>query len=148
VCGRSGTPGGDPVTGWVYAIASEDRPLIKIGRTDRSVPGRLKELQTGQPDTLRILFEWHVQDSAAAEGAMHRALAHRHHRGEWFAVTPAEVAQAWDRCTGTASWWWQARWHSGCALRALQAAAKWVVFWTGAATWLVTAVWVVVHVAI
>jgi hypothetical protein len=136
------------LSGWVYCIASDDRPLVKIGRTDRSVAGRLRELQTGQPDTLRVLFEWHVADSAAAEAAMHAALAHRHHRGEWFTASPGEVAQAWDRCTGSASWLWQARWHTGCAVRAAVGAVKWAVWWSGVATWAAAAVWVVLHVAI
>lgn len=132
--------------GWVYAIASEDRPLVKIGRTDRDVAGRLRELQTGQPDTLRVLFEWHVKDSRAAEAAMHRALATRHHRGEWFAATPGEVARAWDRCTGDASWLWQLRWSAGCCVRAGVGVWRWLAWWTGTITWLAAAGWVVVHV--
>lgn len=106
--------------GWVYAIASDDRPLIKIGRTDRDdVEDRLRQLQTGQPDKLRIVWAWQTPDSRALEAAMHALLHPHHHRGEWFTITPEQAARAYTEATGEWVIWPRvARW---CRRRAAMA---------------------------
>ena len=87
--------------GWVYAIASQDRPLIKIGRTDRDdVEDRLRQLQTGQPDKLTIVWRWATDDSRTLERSMHALLDEYHHRGEWFTCTPEQAARAYTLATG------------------------------------------------
>lgn len=116
--------------GWVYAIASQDRPLIKIGRTDRDdVEDRLRQLQTGQPDKLTIVWRWATPDSRTLEATMHALLDEYHHRGEWFTCTPEQAARAYTLATGDWVIWPRvARWvrrrarlvvrwaHRGCTL--------------------------------
>jgi len=92
--------------GWVYAIACGDRPLIKIGRTDRDDVGdRLRQLQTGQPDRLTIIYRWPTHDSRHLEQAMHALLDEHHHRGEWFRITPDQALKAYTAATGDLIVW-------------------------------------------
>jgi hypothetical protein len=87
--------------GWVYAIGCDGRRLIKIGRTDRDdVTDRLRQLQTGQPDRLTVVYRWATHDSRALEAAMHALLDEHHHRGEWFAITPEQALKAYTAATG------------------------------------------------
>jgi hypothetical protein len=90
----------------VYAIATDARPLIKIGRTDRDDVGdRLRQLQTGQPDRLTVVYRWRTHDSRALERAMHALLDEYRHRGEWFAITPEQALRAYTNATGDRIIW-------------------------------------------
>jgi hypothetical protein len=122
--------------GYVYAIECPERALIKVGMTNGQPAHRLAQLQTGQPDQLRLLYAWAVLDAARAERSMHQLLAAQHHRGEWFNATPDQVIAAWARVVAgrlglrfRVRWWW-ARLRRWCA-RWVGMAAR----WTGFGTW-------------
>ncbi len=74
----SSTPGGDS---YVYVIGSAGSTRVKIG-TSVSPEKRLKELQTGNPDRLEVL--WSTFGGRELEGLLHRAFADHRIEGEWF----------------------------------------------------------------
>jgi hypothetical protein len=123
--------------GYVYVIECPERQLIKVGMTNGAPARRLAQLQTGQPDPLRLLYAWAVLDAARAERCMHQLLAAQHYRGEWFNVTPDQVIAAWARVVAgrlgvrfRLRWWWA---------RLRRWGAQWVgtaARWTGFSTWL------------
>ncbi|MEU2834963.1 GIY-YIG nuclease family protein [Streptomyces lavendulae] len=74
----SSTPGGVP---YVYVIGSSGSTRVKIG-TSVSPDKRLKELQTGNPDRLEVL--WHTPGGRELEARLHQAFAAHRTEGEWF----------------------------------------------------------------
>ena len=56
----------------------------KIGMTTKSPESRVKELQIGNPNILRISGSKLVHDCLVSEFFLHRKLAEFHHLGEWF----------------------------------------------------------------
>lgn len=77
----------------VYVIGSADCP-VKIGIAT-SLKGRLKQLQTGNPEELRChhFVRVPVDRAIAVEAAAHRHFKDRHRRGEWFDVDWREAAE-------------------------------------------------------
>jgi len=67
--------------GYLYFIASETQQAIKIGFAE-NVYMRLKSLQTGNPDELKLLAT--VPCLAEAEFRLHRVLKHKRIRLEWY----------------------------------------------------------------
>jgi hypothetical protein len=68
----------------VYFIEAIGVDLLKIGHTDRDVETRLRELQTGNPHTLRIAAM--MQGDTATERSLHEQYKHLRVNGEWFKV--------------------------------------------------------------
>ena len=81
----------------VYILTNEAMPgLIKIGRTNTDLAGRIKQLfQTNMPLPFELFFACEVKDSAFAEQRLHDAFGdHRVSRNrEFFRIAP-ERAQA------------------------------------------------------
>lgn len=76
-----------PNGGTIYAIAAEGIALTKIGSTRKNVTNRLQELQTGQPFKLAIVATAAIADNVRdVEAKVHRFLAEKRQRGEWFAL--------------------------------------------------------------
>lgn len=134
--------------GWVYCIANTERQLVKVGRTDGDPRHRLRQLQTGQPDQLELLWARPTPDPATAERCMHQLLATHHHRGEWYAVSLDQVVEAWARVTtGRIGWWYGLRWR---AIRARRRSSAWLgrlARITGYATWAVLAIFCAIQLA-
>lgn len=88
--------------GWVYFICNASGH-IKIGYTSGDPHARLKKLQTGASDPLRLLYAVRVWDQSA-ETALHRHLREIgcHVQGEWFTPSRAlaiiEYAKANHDC--------------------------------------------------
>ncbi|MFE7116605.1 GIY-YIG nuclease family protein [Streptomyces sp. NPDC057654] len=74
----SSTPGGGS---YVYVIGAAGSTRVKIG-TSTSPEKRLKELQTGNPDRLEVL--WHTPGGRELENLLHQAFAGHRAEGEWF----------------------------------------------------------------
>ncbi|MCX4967057.1 GIY-YIG nuclease family protein [Streptomyces sp. NBC_00654] len=72
------TPGGDS---YVYVIGSAGSSRVKIG-TSVCPEKRLKELQTGNPDRLDVL--WYTPGGRELEAQLHQAFADQRVEGEWF----------------------------------------------------------------
>ncbi|MGW6941402.1 GIY-YIG nuclease family protein [Streptomyces xanthophaeus] len=74
----SSTPDG---VSYVYVIGSAGSTRVKIG-TSVSPEKRLKELQTGNPDRLEVL--WHTPGGRELEAQLHQVFAEYRGEGEWF----------------------------------------------------------------
>lgn len=70
--------------GNIYFIKSEAALMIKVGRTKGSPMDRLRELQTGSPDPLRLVMSYKVDNAPLEEARWHNLLAEYRIRGEWF----------------------------------------------------------------
>lgn len=75
--------------GYVYLFRAETG-LFKIGRT-QDVRRRLIGVRTQERCEIECIHLIEAEDSYAAEVAAHRMFKHRHERGEWFKLTPADV---------------------------------------------------------
>lgn len=78
----------------VYAVGIENG-LVKIGLANDPAK-RLDSLQTGCPDRLHLLAAKRFKTRAEAEAEekrIHAECSHKRRRGEWFDLSPAEVAQ-------------------------------------------------------
>lgn len=69
----------------VYFIQGECGGPIKIGYTS-NLSSRLSALQTGYPDTLKVLFI--IAGTTRREHAIHNMLSEHRLNGEWFKDTP------------------------------------------------------------
>lgn len=77
---------------YVYVIASSELGPCKIGHSNNP-ERRLKQLQTGHSETLRIFHKEAVDDfpAAALERVIHETIGYKRARGEWFAVSTEEA---------------------------------------------------------
>lgn len=66
----------------IYFIQAGEGRRVKIGHTDGPVEARLAALQTGCPDTLRVLAV--VEGTRADESWLHVCFSGLRVRGEWF----------------------------------------------------------------
>lgn len=81
--------------GNVYVLTNPAMPgLVKIGRTDRCVETRMKELNvTGLPFPYECASAWEFKDAAAVERALHRAFEDKRcgMSREFFKMDPDQV---------------------------------------------------------
>lgn len=87
------TPGQAAV---VYVIGSEARGVVKIGTTS-SLGARLRQLQTGSPQLLRVL--WSFGGDSRLEAYLHERFADRQMVGEWFDFGDIDPVEAVQTCT-------------------------------------------------
>lgn len=86
--------------GFVYVIsAGQDQQ--KIGRA-KNVKSRLSSLQTGCPGVLKLAYAAETSLEWLAEQHVHKALADKRLRGEWFLVGVPEAIAAVDAAVSTA----------------------------------------------
>lgn len=72
-------------SGYIYAVAAEGLPLIKIGCSKRDAQKRLHSLRVGQPFGLTLIASVFVEEHVhQVEKALHRFFQPYHKRGEWF----------------------------------------------------------------
>lgn len=92
------------MAGYVYVIGPSKRPQrVKVGISRKHPRTRLRQLQTGSPEELKIYGYRRVRDPRKVERAVHRRLASRHSRLEWFDVRPAAALGALDAELGRPS---------------------------------------------
>jgi T5orf172 domain. len=77
---------GQELDGWIYLIACEQPLSLKIGFTTKHPRTRLKQLQTGNPNKLKLIG-W-FPGSLQSERDIHDSLAEFRLHGEWFSLTP------------------------------------------------------------
>jgi hypothetical protein len=85
----------------VRQIASH-KYRVKIGKTKRSVNSRLRELQTGNPEELRVGLEFRTQKSTELESYLHRHLwinriTENSNSKEWFYSNFEEVINLYEK---------------------------------------------------
>lgn len=76
--------------GWVYLLREKDfltgeiGRYLKIGLTERDVPDRVKEHQTGNARQVISVYEKHVPLMSAMENHLHHVFSSDRINGEWF----------------------------------------------------------------
>jgi hypothetical protein len=81
-------------SGYVYIIQQKDVPdLFKIGKTKRDPKRRLKELQTGNPTELVIVYTIQSKNMHKLESSLHKKYEHSRVHGEWFRLPLSAVEE-------------------------------------------------------
>ena len=86
---------GSRASTYVYAVAGEGMPYVKIGVTGNP-DARVRQLQTGNPHHLYLARRWGPFTSRMAgriEMGLHYIFSDFRMKGEWFCVSVDEVAQ-------------------------------------------------------
>lgn len=83
----------------VYLIGNENKTAFKIGYTMGPVSSRLKQLQTGHHENLKIYAIAEVRNSTRVEKMMHGRYAHKKLNGEWFELNEKEIESFIKNCT-------------------------------------------------
>lgn len=74
----------------VYVIQSGDSLKFKIGFT-KDIDVRLRNLQTGSADLLKVVFFMYCKNSTRLESLLQKFYDSRLHRGEYYQLTETEV---------------------------------------------------------
>lgn len=113
--------------GWVYFVDLVSKPLVKIGMTTRSLPSRLKSIESDLKRGLRLTTDAHawfpgleligavrVDDARGTERALHYELREHGRDGEWFTRCTEVLSAYWrlasvssiyhDRCLRFPNW--------------------------------------------
>jgi hypothetical protein len=73
----------------VYLITDGD--YFKIGFTKKDPIKRVKELQTGSPNELKLIQHYASKNYRKIESWFHRVHKSKRLEGEWFALSPEDV---------------------------------------------------------
>jgi RNase P subunit RPR2 len=85
------------VPGYIYGLKNESyRGLVKIGKTQRSAPERVKELSTAAPKEFSIAFSIQCNNIDLAESFIHKILRPLNENKEYFLID-AIVAERFSR---------------------------------------------------
>jgi hypothetical protein len=88
---------------FVYFVRVAEQAVFKVGISNTPTK-RLQGLQTGCPYELQLYATALIRDTKAAEEQVHRILASRQIRGEWFSISPSEVNTILDKFEQTRKW--------------------------------------------
>jgi hypothetical protein len=69
--------------GWLYFIGNGEGP-IKVGITRGTPIERCRDLQTGNPKKLKVLYSMRTKNPEMTEAHMHDLLGQFHVGGEWY----------------------------------------------------------------
>jgi len=81
----------------IYLIKSLNEGIYKIGVSKRPNK-RLKELQTGNPSPVEILYLYETENAYKIEKSLHNRYSHFNTHGEWFELSIKEEMSFIDNC--------------------------------------------------
>ena len=81
----------EPRRGWVYVLHCDG--FYKIGISTGSPARRARNMQTGNPHRISVLFQIEHEDIEDAEKRLHVAFNDKRVRGEWFQFSLSELGQ-------------------------------------------------------
>ena len=82
---------------YVYLIKSEESGLYKIG-VSKNPNTRLKQLQTGNGDKLKLLEKFQTDHAFKVESAMKNTYSYLRKNGEWFELSLKEEFDFTKNC--------------------------------------------------
>ncbi len=82
----------------IYLIKSLNEGVYKIG-VSKSPNKRLKQIQTGNPAPVEILYLYETENAYKIEKALHNRYSHFNTHGEWFELSIKEEMSFIDNCT-------------------------------------------------
>lgn len=83
--------------GIVYLL-KDDNGMYKIGITTRNSTKRLKELQTGNAEEIRVVSEFQSEFFRKIEGSLHRRYGLKRMKGEWFDLEKKDTQNFVSEC--------------------------------------------------
>lgn len=85
--------------GAVYLIGEAGNDgVYKIGRTSAGPAGRMKQLQTGNPEELYVREAFETKTPVRLEQMLHQRFANSNLMNEWFSLTEDEVGSFLQTC--------------------------------------------------
>ena len=86
--------------GWVYLLKEDgDNSLYKIGTTRcDNVEDRIKKLQTGNGNKIRLISSFLTNKPFKLEKMMHNKYQENREEGEWFLLNKKEVDNFLNEC--------------------------------------------------
>lgn len=90
--------------GWVYIFTNDEwRGLVKIGFSTKDPGWRVKDFSTGSPCDYVVQYHVLVEEPRRIEKAVHRLLAAKRRKREWFTCGVAEAINVVrEACQGSA----------------------------------------------
>ena len=84
---------------YIYLIESysEHETIYKIGFS-KDPDKRIKELKTGNPSKLSILYRFPTTHKRKIETSLHNLYSHKRKDGEWFDLNSVDVDKFEERC--------------------------------------------------
>ena len=81
----------------IYLIKSLNEGIYKIG-VSKYPNKRLKQIQTGNPAPVEILYLYETENAYKIEKALHNRYSHFNTHGEWFELSIKEEMSFMDNC--------------------------------------------------
>ena len=72
--------------GCIYLIADENNQVYKIGASRNGALKRMKQLQTGNANELKLIFEYCCNYPYRLETILHRKFSHKKVHNEWYKI--------------------------------------------------------------
>lgn len=82
----------------IYLIKSLNEGVYKIG-VSKTPNKRLKEVQTGNPSPIDILYLYETEYAYKIETCLHNRYSHYNTHGEWFELSLKEELSFIETCT-------------------------------------------------
>ena len=75
---------------YVYLLKVSSEGIYKIG-VSKDVNKRIKQLQTGNPETIYLINKFHSEYAYKIESVLHRRFKSKHVQGECFYLEPKDI---------------------------------------------------------
>lgn len=84
--------------GCVYLIADENNQVYKIGASRNSALKRMKQLQTGNANELKVVTKYYCNYPYRLESMLHNWFSHKKVLNEWYSLSIDDVLNFEKTC--------------------------------------------------